>query len=335
MKQGNKPTIRTVAERAGVSLTTVSYVLSGRSGGTARISEATQRRVHDAVAQLGYVPNQAARGMRRGRTDLVAVAIGDLEWPWDRSLATAAARILPEYGYQPVILLGDAWRNFMLSGGADGVILGYIPAGLSEDPTMTELARRGVAQVVVSEVMEPKGFDVLAPQPQDGIAEGMDFLTASHRRIGCIRRLDQPMPGQSSRFSSYVAGLERAGIELDMELVRTSNHAKDQAYTAALELLSLHERPTAILATDDMEALQAVRAAHRLGLKVPEDIQIIGVRNSTESQESDPALTTIGPEPIFEQVVTMLVDRLAGRTAPEGIRVPATWSLQLRETTRN
>src|SRR5919205_1076814 len=112
----SSPTIRDVAERAGVSLTTVSYVLSGRSGGTTRISPSTQERVLAAVDDLGYVPNHAARGMRRGRTDLVAIAIEDLEWPPDRALAMAAAAILPQHGYQPVILLGQSWRQFMLAG---------------------------------------------------------------------------------------------------------------------------------------------------------------------------------------------------------------------------
>src|SRR5919112_108515 len=150
----SSPTIRDVAERAGVSLTTVSYVLSGRRGGTTRISPSTQERVMAAVDDLGYVPNQAARGMRRGRTDLVAIAIEDLEWPPDRALATAAAAILPRHGYQPVILLGKSWRQFMLAGGADGVIVGVLPTTEEEDHAIAELARRGIAQVVISESVQ-------------------------------------------------------------------------------------------------------------------------------------------------------------------------------------
>src|SRR6478736_10200224 len=154
MGLGAKPTIRDVAKSAGVSLTTVSYVLSGRLGGTTRISEATQERVQTAAKELGYVPNQAARGMRRGKTDLVAIAIGDLEWPPDRALATAAAAILPRHGYQPVILLGQSWRQFMLAGGADGVIVGVLPTTEEEDHANAELARRGIAQVVISESVQ-------------------------------------------------------------------------------------------------------------------------------------------------------------------------------------
>ncbi|NKX51730.1 LacI family transcriptional regulator, partial [Arthrobacter deserti] len=106
-----KPTIRDVAEQAGVSLATVSYVLSGRNGGSTRISEPTKERVLQAAQSLGYVANHAARGMRRGRTDTVAVVIENLGSPWDRSLAEAAYRVLPGPGYRVVILLGhEAWR---------------------------------------------------------------------------------------------------------------------------------------------------------------------------------------------------------------------------------
>ncbi|MDD1476045.1 LacI family DNA-binding transcriptional regulator [Arthrobacter sp. H16F315] len=111
LRQGSKPTIRDVAAAAGVSPTTVSYVLTGRTGSSTRISQPTRDRVHAAVRDLGYVPNRAARGMRRGRTDVVAVAITDLEDSWDRALAAAAVRLLPGHGYQPVILVGEAGGN--------------------------------------------------------------------------------------------------------------------------------------------------------------------------------------------------------------------------------
>ncbi|AOT03042.1 LacI family DNA-binding transcriptional regulator [Arthrobacter sp. U41] len=165
MRHGSKPTIRDVAEAAGVSLTTVSYVLSGRPGGNTRISQPTQDRVHAAAQALGYIPNRAARGMRRGRTDVVAVAITDLDDSWDRALAAATARILPRHGYQPVILMGESWRQFMLTGGADGVVLGSKPADRSSEDleTMTELADRGVSLLVFSDTLQPDGFGVLAP----------------------------------------------------------------------------------------------------------------------------------------------------------------------------
>src|SRR5213595_42498 len=205
---GSKPTIRDVAKSAGVSLTTVSYVLSGRHGGSTRISDVTQERVQAAAKELGYVPNQAARGMRRGKTDLVAIAIGDLEWPWDRALATAAARILPEHGYQPVILIGEGWRRFMLSGGADGAIIGALPPGTLLDLTVGELARRGVAQVVISDTMQPAGFDVLAP----GSASGTPQPEALE---GAITLLLDRLAGRTIGVGTTVAAPWRSRAGLD------------------------------------------------------------------------------------------------------------------------
>jgi DNA-binding LacI/PurR family transcriptional regulator len=189
VRQGSKPTIRDVAASAGVSLTTVSYVLSGRPGGTTRISQPTQDRVHAAVSELGYVPNRAARGMRRGRTDLVAVAVTDLDDAWDRALAIAAAGILPRYGYQPVILAGETWRPFMLSGGADGVILGSVPATRSPGDlaAMAELAARGVAELVFSDTLDADGFDVLPRGAAGPDAAGAQFEQAIAMLAGRLR----------------------------------------------------------------------------------------------------------------------------------------------------
>ncbi|MDR6557497.1 DNA-binding LacI/PurR family transcriptional regulator [Arthrobacter pascens] len=186
MKNGSNPTLRDVAVRARVSLTAVSYVLSGRHGGTTRISQATHDRVLAAAAELGYVPNQAARGMRLGRTDRVAIAIGDLEWPPDRALAAAAAAILPKHGYQAVIILGSAWRQFMLSGGADGIIVGALPPHAADDGTVSELAKRGVAQVIISAVMQPAGFDVLVPGVADPAASAAGAESISELAVGML-----------------------------------------------------------------------------------------------------------------------------------------------------
>lgn len=203
MKRASNPTLRDVANKAGVSLTTVSYVLSGRNTGTTRISQPTHDRVLTAAADLGYVPNQAARGMRLGRTEMVAVAIGDLEWAPDRALATAAAAILPKHGYQAVIMLGQAWRQFMLSGGADGVIVGDIPPHASEDSTITELAKRGVPQVVISAAMQPAGFDVLVPGAVDPAspASGADSVPELAVRM-LVERLVGNAPADGVRVAA-------------------------------------------------------------------------------------------------------------------------------------
>jgi LacI family transcriptional regulator len=333
-----KPTIRDVAEQAGVSLATVSYVLSGRNGGSTRISEPTKERVLQAAQSLGYVANHAARGMRRGRTDTVAVAVEDLESPWNRSLAEAAYRILPGHDYRVVVLLGqDAWRNFMLSGGADGAVLGFSTESAEELRTIADLAARGVAQVVVSQTLEPKGFDVVSMGEGGGIAEAAEYLAARHRRIGVVHRVPaRPGPG---RLELFQAALARQGAELDPGLVRASAGSWRTTYRNAIELLSGPEPPTAFFATEDLDALCVSVAAERLGIAVPQELEIIGVGNSQLGQESEPVLSTVGPDPIQEDIVQLLLSRLEQRRQgrqeqdPAGRHVPAPWKLHLRGTT--
>jgi LacI family transcriptional regulator len=336
-----KPTIRDVAEQAGVSLATVSYVLSGRNGGSTRISEPTKERVLQAAQSLGYVANHAARGMRRGRTDTVAVAVENLDSPWDRSLAEAAYRILPGHGYRVVILLGqEAWRNFMLSGGADGAILGFSEESAEELRTIADLAARGAAQVVVSQTLEPRGFDVVSMGEGGGIAEAAEYLAGRHRRIAVIDRQRTRYGAGAGRLELFRTALERHGVQLDPALVRSSPGSWRTTYTDSIELLSGAEPPTAVFATDDLDALSASVAAERLGIEVPQDLEIIGVGNSQIGQESGPALSTVGPDPVQEDIVRLLLSRLEQRqqghqeAAPSaGRHLPAPWKLHFRDTT--
>nr|WP_269092829.1 LacI family DNA-binding transcriptional regulator [Arthrobacter hankyongi] len=335
-----KPTIRDVAEQAGVSLATVSYVLSGRNGGSTRISEPTKERVLQAAQSLGYVANHAARGMRRGRTDTVAVVVENLDSPWDRSLAEAAYRILPGHGYRVVILLGqEAWRNFMLSGGADGAILGFSTGSTEELRTIADLATRGAAQVVVSQTLEPKGFDVVSMGEGGGIAEAAQYLASGHRRIGVIERTGAHARSGPSRLELFRSGLERHGVELDPALVRSSPGSWRTTYTDALELLSGKEPPTAVFATTDLDAVCVGIAAERLGIKVPQELEIIGVGNSDIGQDAEPALSTVGPDPVQDDIVRLLLSRLEARqhggleNQPGGRHVPAPWKLHFRGTT--
>jgi LacI family transcriptional regulator len=163
----------------------------------------------------------------------------------------------------------------------------------------------------------------------------MAYLTRRHSRIGCLRRSGEgPERSLPSRYSRYAAGLQRSGLPVDQALVRTTLHQRHQAYEMAIGLLSLKDRPTALLCTDDMEALAASRAAFRLGIRIPEDLEIIGVGNSAEGQGADPPLSTVGPDPIFDEVVHMLVRRLSDSGLPAvGERRPAPWRLHHRGTT--
>ena len=329
-----KPTIRDVAERAGVSLATVSYVLSGRHGGSTRISEPTKARVVEAAKSLGYVPNHAARGMRRGRTDTVAVVVENLDSAWDRQLAEVANRVLPEHGYRVVVLLGqEAWRNFMLSGGADGAILGFSTETPEEDHTLRDLADRGVAQVVVSQFQQPDGFDVVSVDAEAGIAQAAAYLAARHSRIAVLHR-GGPAPGpRGTRLGLFRQAMADLGVELDENLVRATHGSWRESYEVTGELLKLADPPTAFFTTADLEALCVSGSVTAAELRIPEDVEIIGVETSDLGHHSDPPLSSVGPDPLVGTVVDLLIDRLEGRTPTNGRLVPAPWKLHHRGTT--
>ncbi|WP_139007091.1 LacI family DNA-binding transcriptional regulator [Arthrobacter crystallopoietes] len=329
----SKPTIRDVANMAGVSPATVSYVLAGRSGGSARISEPTKERVLLAAKELGYVASIAARGMRRGRTDTVAVAIENMDAPWGRALAQTANRMLPAHGYRVVILLGqEAWRNFMLSGGADGAILGFSTETEDEKRTILGLAKRGVAQVVVSQFMEPDGFDVLSVDPAPGIADAAAYLAGRHKRIAVIHGAISSPGLHGTMLDLFRAGLEQTGTALDETLVRASAGSWRRACDEALELLALPDPPTAFFATADLEARCVSGAAMLKGIAVPEHLEIIAVENPQLGQNTDLPLATVVPGPTEHLAVDLLLARLKGEAPEAGLRIPVPWTLHHRRS---
>lgn len=320
----SSPTIKLVAAEAGVSVATVSYVLSGRAGGEARIGEQTKARVLEAATRLGYQPNQQARGVRRGRTEQVCLVLRQLDSPWAKAMADEVSRTMREIGYSSLILLDGDWSKFLLGRGADGALIDHLnPA--TDGPMLKALAQQGVALVVHSNELEPDGFDVIRSEEQTALAEAMDLLTANHTRIACLQRTRD-----DSRYAAYRAGLERAGLPYDERLIRTTRNSKDLAYRAAVDLLDRDDRPTAIFACSDLTATSAIWAAHRLGLAIPEELQIVGVGNTPDAAQSDPPLTSVGPDAVFPAAAQLLLTRL--KNGGPGRLHEAPWRLHRRTT---
>lgn len=298
------PTIKTVAAEAGVSVATVSYVLSGRAGGETRVGEQTRTRVIEAATRLGYQPNQQARGVRRGRTERVCLVLHQLDSPWAKAMADEVSRTMRGIGYSSLILLDGDWSKFLLGRGVDGALIDQVDP-VNDAPKLKALARQGIALVVHSNELEPDGFDVVRSDEQPALAEAMDLLTAEHTRIAWLGRTPR-----DPRYAAYRAGLDRAGLPYDERLVRTTGNSRDLAYRAALDLLDRDDRPTAIFASTDLIATSAIWAAHRLGLAIPRELQVVGVGNTPDAALSDPPLTSVGPDEIFPAVAQLFLTRL-------------------------
>lgn len=325
-----RPTIKTVAAEAGVSTATVSYVLAGRTKGNGSgISPATAQRVHAAATRLGYRPNQAARTIRTGRSNLMMLSLTMLSDPWSLSVSKAVGAAVAPAGITPMILADTDWRTAIKRQGADVI---FIDA--AERPGDAELLAemaRGNNLVVFSETLEPQGFDVIRSMAGDSMDQAMDHLTAGHTKVAALTTSGSLASSGPTRYRAYVAGLERAGLEFRQDYVATFEGDEVSAYQAAVALLQLPDPPTAIFATSDFAAIAAVHAAERLRLAVPDDVVVLGIGNTMAGEAMTPSLTTIGPTDFYAGLADFLVARAQDPDKPyQALEFP--WRLFVRDS---
>nr|WP_125609858.1 LacI family DNA-binding transcriptional regulator [Specibacter cremeus] len=326
-----RATIRTVAQAAGVSTATVSYVLSGRSGRTDApgVSTETELRVREAALGLGYRPNQAARTIRTGKSNLMMLSLTMLSDPWSLSVSKAVGAAVAPAGITPMILADTDWRTAIKRQGADVV---FIDAADEEGDAqlLAELARSN-RLVVFSETLEPNGFDVVRSLAGTSMDQAMDHLTAVHTKVACLTSANSLRSLNSVRYGAYVRGLERAGLELRENYVATFDGDEISAYEAAVTLLRQPDPPTAIFATSDFVAIAAVHAAQRLRLDVPGDLAVVGIGNTLQGEAMAPSLTSVGPSGFFDRLADFLVRRAKDQSGPPQV-LEFPWQLLVRDT---
>lgn len=329
----SRPVLGDVARLAGVSAMTVSNVMNGKQG----VAETTRKRVLDAAAAVGYVPNLSARGLARGRTNLIGVISHDLtvQYAWEivrgitDQLAEVGLEILISATYQ------DASRElervrFLTTGLVDGLIL---IGPVLEAETFDALKAASTPSVIV----DPRKLDVDHPRVfvdnYGGARAAVDHLIAlGHTRIALLEG-DPTFDSSRDRRRAYEDALAAASIPLDPQLYGRGDFTQSGGFTATMGLLELPERPTAIFATADVSAMGAIDAARARGLDVPNELSVVGFDDIPQAQVAFPALTTVRQplEDSGRQAVQMLLQLIAGEPLAEDfIQLPTT--LVLRET---
>ncbi|MEV6108015.1 LacI family DNA-binding transcriptional regulator [Streptomyces sp. NPDC051940] len=255
------PTVRDVAERAGVSAMTVSRALRD----DAKVSAATRERVRAAAAELGYRPNEMARSLRLGRgTGLVGLLVTNLANPFYSRLALGVDAALSPHGLKAVIANTgqdlDSERSLvedLIARRVDGIIA--VPAG-SDQRHLAAAAAGGVPVVVASR--PPSGFDadcVLVDDFGGARDATRDLLAQGHRSIGFLGSPPAVYTG-AERLRGYAAALEEAGVRVDERLVRRGQQQTDEAAAAARELLALPRPPTALFCSNNRNTIGAFHA---------------------------------------------------------------------------
>ncbi|MGH2669953.1 MAG: LacI family DNA-binding transcriptional regulator [bacterium] len=333
-----QPTQRDVADRAGVSTATVSYVLSGRSNRARPVPEQTRERVLAAVEALGYRLNRSGRRLRRQRTELIALVYEPPSSPWIDPVAECAEDLAESRGYAvihlPVRDAAAARRATQML--ADGLVDGalVVSSRLIGTTALSRLAASGLAIVAHHETMRPIGLDVVRHGESAASADAVRYLLDQGRRRIAFMATEADRSRRSARFDGYLRALSEHGIPADEHQVIRTGTYRDSMYSAVLDVLRSVSgpRPDAVLSSTDRGAIAALWAARNEGVDVPGELAIIGMGNTTEGEMVRPSLTSIGTmDRRYTQANQRLIDRIDDPTLPAE-QLAAPWVLTVRES---
>lgn len=325
-RRSGATTLWDVARAAGVSAATVSRALEKPDS----VAAETRRRVMEAVASCGYTPNIQARNLRKMETRLVTVLIADVTNPFFNEIVRGVEQVARAQGYS--VLLADsendpgqeaAYGNLLAARRTDGMILlnGRLPIGLAADPPKSGAGRAAKPPpiVVACEYLTNRDLPTVQIDNVEAARKATDHLIEQgHRRIGFIAG---PMLNVLSRdrLQGYRDALLDSGLPFDEALVAPGDFSILSGIAATRRLMQGAEAPSAIFASNDEMAFGAIRAARDAGLKVPQDLSVIGFDDIRFSAYVDPPLTTIrqpGLE-IGRTAMTMLLAILRDAKLPQ------------------
>lgn len=322
-KRKRQPTMQDVAERAGVSIQTVSNLVNGREH---LMAGKTRDRVAEAMVVLDYRPNMTARGLRSAKTNELGFLVVDdeakfLADPMNGTVMAGAGEVTREFGYGLLIQsarlgeIDDGLLSPLLESRVDGAIL-YLSGGPSDrDVYIKRVGELGHPCVLFGEAREGEIPSVTAANADGSYRLATHLLEKGHRRIAFIGG-SAPWPMIEQRHAGYRSALLDQGIEpaRELQLFRGRWEPADGAAMAEA-LLSLRHPPTAIMAANDVVALGVFRSARDRGLRIPEDVAVTGFNDFDFAAFLHPALTTVSL-PVFEMgkaAAKIVLDQLEGQ----------------------
>ncbi|TQJ34610.1 LacI family DNA-binding transcriptional regulator [Arthrobacter sp. SLBN-122] len=327
-------TISAIAAEAGVSVPTVSRVLNGRSD----VSPRTRERVEALLREHGYQRRGSRPAVRSGLIDLV---FNDLDSPWAVEIIRGVEEAANEAGASTVVSAihrsasttsTRQWLDNVSARASDGAIL--VTTEL-DSSLRAELQRLDVPAVVIDPAGVPD-LDVptIGATNWTGAVSATEHLTGlGHQRIGFVAGV----PGlwcSRARLDGYRAGLDAAGIAFDPALVVEGDFDYESGFRAGQTLLELASPPTAVFAASDQMALGVYEAVRKKGLRVPEDVSVLGFDDLPEARWASPPLTTVR-QPLADmgKLAARTVLRMVHGEAVDSPRVELATRLVTREST--
>jgi LacI family transcriptional regulator len=317
-------TIRDVAKRLKLSITTVSRALDGYDD----VAASTRERVVQTARKMGYVPSRAARQLRRQRADAIGyvlptdtprfadpffteflAGLGDeaTSRHCDLLVSTAAPRLAAER---------ELYERWLQSRRVDGFLISRLR---TEDWRIHYLTRHKFPFVAMGHSAGERDFPHIEVDARSGFARLVQHLAErGHQRIGYVGAAPDLML-QIDRLAGYRDGLQAAGLPFEAALVAEGDLTRAGGYRAAQSLLGLKQPPTAIIGANDLTAIGVMRAAHERGLRVGHDLAVAGYDGIEEGEHALAPLTTL-KQPVYDiarRLVQMLLQEIEGRTLVE------------------
>lgn len=330
MSDEPRVTLASVAAKAGVSLTTISKVLNGR----ADVAPATRARVEEQLRRSGY----RRRGSGR-RSSAVELVLPDLHGPLYLEVIDGVREAATASGYSLTLTVAgnglahddDSWLEAVLRRRPAGVI---VYAGVAPDVRET-LRTRDIPVVIVepTDAADPTIPTIGVAHWSAGVIATRHLVDLGHRWIAAITG-PEDIVGSHARLDGYRSAMHLAGLSVPIGWARFAALDADAGEQAGLDLISLSRRPTAIVAGGDVQALGILNAARKLGLRVPDDLSLVGYDDQPISTSSSPRLTTVH-QPLRELGIAAarLALRLEGDQRAKAARVDLATTLVLRDST--
>jgi LacI family transcriptional regulator len=328
-------TIAQVAEAANVSKMTVSRVLNEQPG----VSDETRQRILNTISMLGYVASPAARTLR-GTSKILGLIVPNLTAFYMGEVVSGIARAAEQLDYGLMLYMqGEThhtsrttyYASLLSNGMADGVVM-VVP--YDYEVLVRALNDHGLTYVMIDHHDETNDDPAITATNRKGIREAMRHLLAlGHRRIGFITgRME--LGCSQERLEGYREALAEVGLTYDARYVREGDFEQTTGFTQARELLQLHPRPTAIVASNDVMAFGVMDAIKEAGLRVATDVSVAGFDDIPMASQVYPRLTTVRQPmgAMGEAAVELLVTMLQGRT-PIALRRELATELIIREST--
>ena len=324
-------TIRDVAERAGVSVATVSKVINQRYG----VAKNTYAKVQSVIQELGYEASLVAQSLRNHQTNVIGILVADLE-PFSAELLKGAGDAIRGSGFELVVYsaggrVGDhvGWERRYLSRLSGTLVDGAVLV----TPTVIDV-QYGAPVVAVDPHTGPSGLPTVDSDNFTGARLAVEHLLGlGHRRIGLISGRPDLQSAQL-REGGYREALVSAGIPVADDLIAVGEYDPGVSTRAARTLLTRPDRPTAIFAANDLSAIATIGVAGELGLDVSGDLSVIGFDNLPESALASPPLTTVN-QPIRamgRHAIDMLIKLIRGEQ-PGTAHLTLATELVIRQTT--